>query len=122
MTLMSRIPIKIEAADQAARHWQFSEPGPLRVGSKQHKQAACRMFHETFNPYKPSVIDWPTLDQTALARLTGLPIWDIAVQTEGKARLRMSAPLQQALPIRPGERRSSTMHGRRGGTGYCRTS
>ena len=47
------------------------------------------MFHETFNPYKPSVIDWPTLDPAALERLTSLPIWDIAVQTEGKARLRM---------------------------------
>ena len=47
------------------------------------------MFHETFNPYKPSVIDWPRLDPPALERLTSLPIWDIAVQTEGKARLRM---------------------------------
>ena len=47
------------------------------------------MFHETFNPYKPSVIDWPRLDPAALERLTSLPIWDIAVQTEGKARLRM---------------------------------
>ena len=47
------------------------------------------MFHETFNPYKPSVIDWPRLDPAALHRLTSLPIWDIAVQTEGKARLRM---------------------------------
>jgi len=47
------------------------------------------MFHETFNPYKPSVIPWPKLDPEALQRLTSLPIWDIAVQTEGKARLRM---------------------------------
>jgi hypothetical protein len=47
------------------------------------------MFHETFNPYKPSVIDWPKLDPASLAQLTSLPIWDIAVQTEGKARLRM---------------------------------
>jgi hypothetical protein len=47
------------------------------------------MFHDTFNPYRPSIIDWPRLSPGALARLTGLPIWDIAVQTEGKARLRM---------------------------------
>ena len=47
------------------------------------------MFHETFNPYKPSIIDWPELEPAALERLTSLPIWDIAVQTEGKARLRM---------------------------------
>jgi hypothetical protein len=51
----------------------------------------CAMFAETFNPYKPSVIAWPKLDAEALHRITTLPIWDIAVQTEGKARLRMSA-------------------------------
>ena len=84
-------PAQIEAADHAARHWQFPMPGPLRVGTDEHKQAACRMFHETFNPYKPSVIDWPKLDPAALERLTSLPIWDIAVQTEGKARLRMAS-------------------------------
>lgn len=48
------------------------------------------MFDETFNPYKPAVIDWPTLDPPARERLIALPIWDIAVQTEGKARLRMA--------------------------------
>ena len=47
------------------------------------------MFHDTFNTYRPSIIDWPNLSPDALARLTSLPIWDIAVQTEGKARLRM---------------------------------
>jgi hypothetical protein len=47
------------------------------------------MFQATFNPYKPSVIDWPKLDAPAHARLLSLPIWDIAVQTEGKAGLRM---------------------------------
>ena len=61
----------------------------MRIGTERHKQAACRMFHETINPYKPSVIDWPKLDPASLAQLTSLPIWDIAVQTEGKARLRM---------------------------------
>jgi hypothetical protein len=49
------------------------------------------MFRETFNPYRPSVIEWPELPADALERLTSLPIWDIAVQTEGKARLRMAA-------------------------------
>jgi hypothetical protein len=47
------------------------------------------MFRETFNPYKPSIIDWPKLSPEARERLVTLPIWDIAVQTEGKARLRM---------------------------------
>ena len=49
------------------------------------------MFRETFNPYKPSIIDWPELSPEARDRLVQLPIWDIAVQTEGKARLRMLA-------------------------------
>lgn len=49
------------------------------------------MFRETFNPYRPAVIEWPKLDPQALSRIVSLPIWDIAVQTEGKARLRMAA-------------------------------
>ncbi len=77
----------VEAADYAARHW--SSPAPFRLGSDEHKRAACAMFRDTFNPYKPSVIDWPRLEPDALQRLVSLPIWDIAVQTEGKARLRM---------------------------------
>ncbi len=81
----------IAAADHAARHWTSPEPGPLRPGSDAHRRAMCALFHETFNPYKPAVIDWPRLDPAALHRLTSLPIWDIAVQTEGKARLRMLA-------------------------------
>src|SRR5205807_3208077 len=34
-------------------------------------------------------IEWPRLDPAARERLTSLPIWDIAVQTEGKARIRV---------------------------------
>src|SRR5271170_5720606 len=79
----------LAAADHAARHWIYDGAAPVRLGSEAHKQAFCRMFHETFNPYKPSIIPWPKLDPEALGRLTSLPIWDIAVQTEGKARLRM---------------------------------
>jgi hypothetical protein len=36
------------------------------------------------------VIDWPKLSTETVERLQALPIWDIAVQTEGKARLRMA--------------------------------
>ena len=79
------------AADHAARHWAWRASGALRIGSPAHRDAACEMFRDTFNPYRPSIIDWPKLPPDALARLTSLPIWDIAVQTEGKARRRMSA-------------------------------
>jgi hypothetical protein len=94
MTGIAESDIAVARADHAARHWQFPVPGPLPIGGDAHRDAACRMFSETFNPYRPSVIDWPVLAPDALARLTGLPIWDIAVRTEGKARLRMLAYAQ----------------------------
>lgn len=78
-------------ADFEARHWSSAIPGPLKPGTEEHKRAVADMFRETFNPYKPSVIEWPKLDPQTLHRITSLPIWDIAVQTEGKARLRMAA-------------------------------
>jgi len=79
----------VAAADRTARVWAAAEPGPIIPGSEAHKTAFCRMLLDTHNPYKPSIIDWPTLEPDARARLVGLPIWDIAVQTEGKARLRV---------------------------------
>ncbi|AQS88204.1 hypothetical protein AA101099_1852 [Neoasaia chiangmaiensis NBRC 101099] len=78
-------------ADYESRHWSSSIPGPLKPGTEDHKRAVAQMFRETFNPYKPSVIAWPKLDPDTLHRITSLPIWDIAVETEGKARLRMAA-------------------------------
>lgn len=91
--LAGRLPdaATIAAADARARQWRSPEPGPIRPGSPAHREAMCRMFAETFNPYKPSVIPWPPLAPEALARITSLPIWDIAVQTEGRAMLRMAA-------------------------------
>ena len=65
--------------------------GPIRLGSDAHKALFCRTLLTTFNPYKPAIIDWPQLDQQARDRLVGLPIWDIAVQTEGKAKLHVAS-------------------------------
>ncbi|MDW9230234.1 putative aminomethyltransferase [Burkholderia cepacia] len=48
------------------------------------------MLLDTHNPYKPAVIDWPALKPAELKRLTSLPIWDIAVQTEGRASIRVA--------------------------------
>ena len=62
-------------------------PGPIRYGSEAHKVLFCRTLLDTFDPYKPAVIDWPKLDPQTQARITSLPIWDIAVQTENKAGL-----------------------------------
>src|ERR1051326_1095461 len=72
----------------------FEEPalpaGPIKPGTEAHKGLFCRTLLSTFDPYKPAVIDWPTLEPSALHRLTSLPIWDIAVHTERKAGLRVA--------------------------------
>ena len=78
------------AHDHALRHWTFHGNAHLSVGSAEHKQMFCRMLLETHNPYKPAVIDWPPLPSDALKRITSLPIWDIAVQTEGRASIRVA--------------------------------
>ena len=67
---------------------------PVRLGSEEHKILFCRTLLDTFNPYKPAVIDWPKLDSETRDRLLSLPIWDIAVQTEGKARLNVASYAQ----------------------------
>jgi hypothetical protein len=64
---------------------------PPKPGSEEHKWLFCRMLLDTFNPYKPAILDWPKLDEDARARLISLPIWDIAVQTEGRARLNVAS-------------------------------
>lgn len=75
--------ISLDAGDPPA-------PGPIRLGSEEHKNLFCRTLLTTFDPYRPAVIGWPKLDAEARDRLTSLPIWDIAVQTEGKAGLRVA--------------------------------
>jgi hypothetical protein len=82
--------LSIEGADFTMRNWS----GPhleraLVIGSEDHKQMFCRMLLETHNSYKPAVIAWPALSPDALQRVTSLPIWDIAVQTEGRASIRV---------------------------------
>jgi len=68
-----------------------SPGGPIRVGSEAHKRLFCRTLLDTHNPYKPAVLDWPPLESEARQRLVNLPIWDIAVQTEGRARLNVAS-------------------------------
>ena len=89
MTLAFEDPI--ERADRAARVWQYQGGEPVRPGSARHKELFCRMLLDTHNPYNPAVIDWPALAPAERDRLVSLPIWDIAVQTEGKAGARVGA-------------------------------
>jgi hypothetical protein len=85
----------VRAADRAARVWAAPDAGPIAPGSEAHKAAFCRMLLDTHNPYKPAIIEWPVLDAETRERLVSLPIWSIAVQTEGKARLRVLSYAQR---------------------------
>jgi hypothetical protein len=82
--------LSIDDADHAMRHWSHPEPGQIALGSDQHRRMFCNMLLETHNPYKPAVLQWPRLTAEALGRVTSLPIWDIAVQTEGRASVRVA--------------------------------
>ena len=79
----------VEASDFAMRNWKAKDAGPVRIGSPEHLRMFAQMLLDTHNPYKPAVIEWPRLDDETRARLISLPIWDIAVQTEGRAKLRI---------------------------------
>ena len=63
----------------------------LRRGTDAHMRLFCRTLLDTHDPYKPAVIDWPQLERDARERLVSLPIWDVAVQTEGRARLNVAS-------------------------------
>ncbi len=101
----------VEASDFAMRNWKAKDAGPIRIGSPEHLRMFAQMLLDTHNPYKPAVIEWPKLAPDALARVTSLPIWDIAVQTEGRASIRVKSfaatvaepLLRQALEMDAGE-------------------
>jgi hypothetical protein len=78
-------------ASSPAIQWRGPVSGVIRIGTEVHKTLFCHMLLDTHDPYKPAAIPWPRLDDAALARLTGLPIWKLAVETEGYASVRMQA-------------------------------
>jgi hypothetical protein len=69
--------------------------GPIKWGSDAHKRLFCKTLLDTFDPYRPAVIDWPALEPDTKARITSLPIWDIAVQTENRAGLHVCTYAEQ---------------------------
>jgi hypothetical protein len=81
---MARVP-------ESSRELESLPLGPVGLGSDAHKILFCWTLLDTFDPYKPAVIDWPNLDPETRDRLVSLPIWDIAVQTEGRARLNVAS-------------------------------
>ena len=101
----------VATADHNARNWNYPVPGRITIGSDEHFKMLTQLLKATYNPYKPSVLNWPKLDPDTLQRITSLPIWDIAVQTEIKASMRIenyantipNAALRQALQHMAGE-------------------
>lgn len=83
--------LTLQLPDLSTEAWPPPPPGRLRLGSEAHKRLFCKTLLDTFDPYRPAVIDWPKLDPETLHRVTSLPIWDIAVQTEGRAMRRVKA-------------------------------
>ncbi|HEY0269797.1 MAG TPA: ferritin-like domain-containing protein [Sphingomonas sp.] len=77
MSVMERI----EAAPPPPPH----EPAP--IGSEAHMRLFCHALLDTHDPYRPALIDWPVLEEETRARIVSLPIWDMAVQTEGRTGL-----------------------------------
>jgi hypothetical protein len=82
--------------------------GRIRLGSPEHLRLFCLELLETHDPYRPRILDWPELPKETRDKLVALPIWDIAVQTEGKAgmnvrsfaeKLRDQGLLQEALTM-----------------------
>jgi hypothetical protein len=83
--------VPMAGVSDSSREREAFPQGPVGLGSDAHKILFCRTLLDTFDPYKPAVIDWPQLDTETRDRLVGLPIWDVAVQTEGRARLNVAS-------------------------------
>jgi hypothetical protein len=73
--------------------WPAPPPAgmPIRFGSDAHKALFCRALLDTHDPYRPALIDWPKLDPETQAKITSLPVWDMAVQAEGRTGLFVKA-------------------------------
>jgi len=69
--------------------WKWAGEGRVPVGSEEHKELFCRLLLDTFDPYEPTAIFWPRLEEEALKRLLALPFWSVAVSTEDVTSLRM---------------------------------
>ena len=67
----------------------------IEIGSAEHLALFRRALLDTHNPYKPAILDWPVLDDDARRRRVELPIWDMAVRSEGHANVRVLSYVDQ---------------------------
>jgi hypothetical protein len=68
----------------------------IEIGSAEHLALFCHALLDTYNPDNPPILEWPALDEEVRRRLVELPIWDMAVQTEGHASVRVLSYVNQA--------------------------
>lgn len=57
----------------------------IKAGSEAHKELFCRQFIETHKRFDPETLPWPELDEASLARLRGVPFWQVVFHTERRA-------------------------------------
>ena len=89
--------IAVPAPDLSRQGRRGGKPkGTIQLGSEAHLRLFCLELLETHDPYKPAVIDWPPLDEPTRRRIVSLPIWDMAVQTEGRAGLHVRTFAQRS--------------------------
>ena len=89
------LAIAPENTEAAPARWDWPRGGEIRLGSQAHKELFCRFLLDTYDPYKPAVIPWPKMEGAALARLTGLPFWQLAVEIENATSKRMQTMAEQ---------------------------
>ncbi len=102
--MTSALPVlddaQLASADRAARAWHGPSGVRFRSAATRTRSSSAACCSTPSIPTSPPIIDWPTLDaRRERRRLVSLPIWDIAVQTEGKAQLRVLA-MPQMSPTR----------------------
>ena len=72
----------------SARDFDAPDPrDPIQFGSEAHKALFSRALLDTHDPYRPALIDWPKLAPETRDKIVSLPVWDMAVQTEGRTGL-----------------------------------
>jgi len=87
----------VPAPDLSRQGRRGAKPkGAIQVGSEAHLRLFCLELLETHDPYEPAVIDWPPLDERTRQHIVSLPIWDMAVQTEGRAGLHVRTFAQRS--------------------------
>lgn len=67
------------------------------IGSDAHKELFCRAFIDTHDPYDPHAMDWPPVEEDAVARLRAMPFWGEAISTERD----VAKKVQALAPLEP---------------------